>query len=472
MGVMTSAFTDRLRPSDTTMWRIERDPALRTTIVGITVLERAPAWADLRRRLAEVTVDIPRLRQRVDDGPFGLGPPRWVPDPAFDLDLHLRRVCAPAPGDLQTVLDIAAPIAMAAFDRDRPLWEFTLVDGLADGHAAMIQKLHHSLTDGIGAIKMSRLLFDPAGGSRRRAAKRELVMHQSRKQEHLDEQLTELGIRLIHDSVEAALHPLRSASHVVRTAESVAKLVRPVREPLSPIMRARGMSRRLMALDFSLSALKAAGHAAGGTLNDAYLAALAGGMRCYHLAHGADCAALRVNMPVNLRRPDDPPGSNRFTPVRFTLPIDIADPVERIRRVGELAQAERREPAVGMADLIASVLNAVPPQVTTAVMGSMLKSLDLVATNVPGLTEPVSLVGAPVLLQYAFAPPSGAALSAALLSYLDQCTIGIVVDTAAVPDPDVLARCIAEGCAEVLAVGGRSPAGSRSKRSGKQRGAA
>ncbi len=472
MGAMTTGFTDRLGPSDTTMWRIERDPALRTTIVGITVLERAPEWADLRRRLAEVTIDIPRLRQRVADGPFGLGPPRWVPDRSFDLDLHLRRVRAPAPGDLQTVLDIAAPIAMAAFDRDRPLWEFTLVDGLADGHAAMIQKIHHSLTDGIGAIKMSRVLFDPVGGSRRRIPKREPVMQATRRHEHLDEQLTELGIRLVHDSMEAALHPVRTTSNVVRTAESIARLVRPVREPLSPLMRERGMSRRLMALDFSLDALKAAGHAAGGTLNDAYLAALAGGMRRYHAAHGAECPALRVNMPVNLLRPDDPPGSNRFTPVRFTLPIDVADPLERMRRVGELARAERREPAVGMADLIAAVLNTAPPQITTAVMGSMLKSLDMVATNVPGLTEPVSLVGAPVLLQYAFAPPSGAALSAALLSYLDQCTIGVVVDTAAVPDPDVLARCLAEGCAEVLAVAGRAPADKPTKKGSRKRGAA
>ncbi len=452
-------FGERLKPSDATVWRIERDPALRTTIVGITLLGRTPAWSDLRRRLAELSVDIPRLRQRVADGPFGYGPPRWVEDKNFDLDTHLRRVRAPRPGDLQTVLDIAAPIAMAPFDRDRPLWEFTLVDGLADGHAAIVQKIHHSMTDGVGAVRLSRLLFDPepSGATGAAQKKRQAVLEASRQHEHHDTDLAELGIRLVQDSFDAARHPMRTTTNVIRTTESVARLLRPVREPMSPIMRERGMSRRLMALDFSLDALKAAGHAAGGTMNDAFLAALAGGMHRYHKAHGVQCEALRVTMPVNLRRDDDPLGGNRFTPVRFTLPIDIADPRKRMRGLGDLARSERREPALGLNDVIAAAFNVVPPQVTAAVMGSMLKSIDLVATNVPGLTEPVRLTGAPVLLQYAFAPTSGAAFSAALFSYLDHCTIGLVFDTSAVHDPQVLAACIAEGCAEVLATGRPRP---------------
>ena len=123
-------FDDRLNASDAVLWTIERDPSLRTTIVAIAVLDRAPDWPRLRRRLVEASVAAPRFRQRVVEAPMRLGPPRWELDEHFDIDYHLRRVRAPDPGGLETVLRIAEPMAMAAFDKDRPLWEFTLVEGL------------------------------------------------------------------------------------------------------------------------------------------------------------------------------------------------------------------------------------------------------------------------------------------------------------------------------------------------------
>lgn len=90
-----------MNQSDTTLWRIERDPSLRTTILGLSVLSEAPEWGQLRERIAAVSEEIPRLRQRVVEPPLGLGPPRWVPEADFDLNSHLRRVVAPEPGDLR-----------------------------------------------------------------------------------------------------------------------------------------------------------------------------------------------------------------------------------------------------------------------------------------------------------------------------------------------------------------------------------
>src|SRR5207237_6950046 len=85
---------------------------------------------------------------------------RWVADPDFDLHYHLRWVRSPDPGSLRTLLDLAQPLAMQGFDRARPLWEFTVVEGLADGKAALIQKVHHSITDGVGAIKLAMHMLD------------------------------------------------------------------------------------------------------------------------------------------------------------------------------------------------------------------------------------------------------------------------------------------------------------------------
>lgn len=462
---MNERFEGRMNQSDTTMWRIERDPCLRTTIVGLAILSKAPDWKRLRARIEEVSYEIPRLRQRVVEPPLGLGTPRWVDDEQFDLDYHLRHVVAPPPGDLQAVLDIANPIEMAAFDKDRPLWEFTLVDGLADGRAALIQKFHHSFSDGVGAIRLARMAFDEHADEQHAPAPRTMARTQrpSGLGLALDTMagqasgVAHLAARTANampSAVERAmLHPMRVAETLLGTGRSIAKLVWPARTPLSPVMRDRGTSRRLAALELSLADLKAAGHAAGGTTNDAYLAAVTGGMRRYHQRHGVDVERLRVTMPINLRRDDDPVGNNRFVPARFALPIDVEDPKERMHDLGELARSWRREPGLKFTDVVAGVLNAMPPAATAFAMGSMLKAIDFVATNVPGLDRPAHIAGATVEQIFAFAPPSGAAFSVGLLSHMDRCTLGMVIDTTAVPDPEVLVECMAEGFEEVVAVG-------------------
>jgi diacylglycerol O-acyltransferase len=127
-----------------------------------------------------------------------------------------------------------------------------------------------------------------------------------------------------------------------------------------------------------------------------------------------------------------------------------------MRELGALAGGWRDDPALHFTDTLAAVLDRLPAVATTSLFGSMLKGVDLVATNIPGLSEPAYLAGAEVVREYAFGPPSGAAFSAALLSHLDQCCIGINADTVAVPDPDVLSDCIRAGFDEVLTVGGRS----------------
>ncbi len=463
---MNEHFDSRMNQSDTTLWRIERDPSLRTTIVGLAILSKAPDWDRLRTRIDEVTWEIPRLRQKVVSPAFGIGTPRWVEDTGFDLDFHLRRIVAPSPGTLQTVLDLAGPIAMAAFDRDRPLWEFTLVEGLVDGRAALVQKIHHSVTDGVGAMRMARIAFDEHVDELHRSTPRHLMGAEHRPSglslaiDTMNEQVSDIAhlagktMTAMPGMLDSFMrHPVRVATTVVGTAESIFKMVRPARSPLSPVMRDRGMSRRLVAIDLSLEELKASGHAAGGTANDAFLAAITGGMRRYHLHHGAEPKALRVTMPINLRTSGDAIGNNRFTPARFALPIDLVDPVERMHQLGELARSWRKEPGLKFTDVVAGALNLLPEPATAAILGSMLKAIDFVATNVPGLDRPMHLAGATVEQQFAFAPPSGAAFSAALLSHVDRCTLGMVIDTTAVPDPEVLAACMAEGFEEVLDVG-------------------
>ena len=103
---------------------------------------------------------VPRMRQRVRGNPLSIAPPRWEVDPNFDLDFHLRFVRAGGDRTMRSVLDLAQPIAMQGFDRARPLWEALVVDDLVDGKAAMIMKIHHAITDGLGAVKIALVMFE------------------------------------------------------------------------------------------------------------------------------------------------------------------------------------------------------------------------------------------------------------------------------------------------------------------------
>jgi len=459
-------FEDHMTAPDAVMWDIEKDPVLRSTITAVALFDREPDWERLVARVEDTSRRIRRLRERVVVPPLRVGPPRWVLDEQFDLSYHLRRVRVPSPGDLRAMLDLAEPLAMIGFDRARPLWEFTLVEGLADGRAAMIQKMHHSLTDGVGAIELALLLLDRHREGDDRPPAPELppapprspvaMFATAARQEALrwSARAARAPLALGTAALDAARDPAGRLRRTAELARSLGRLLAPIPEPGSPIMRGRSLSRRFDTLEVALADLKTAGHAAGGTLNDAFLAAAVGGLARYHRRHDAELTELHLTMPINLRGEGEKLGGNRFTPARFSVPAGIEDPLERMQAVGAIAHAWRHEPSLALTDPIAEVLDRLPVSVTTGLFGGMLKNVDMVCTNVPGLPDRAYLAGAEVVRQYAFAPPSGAALSVALLSHVDTACVGVVVDTAAVPDHEVLMTCLVEGFDEVLALSG------------------
>ena len=146
--------------SDALMWHIEKDPLLRSTITVVWWLDAAPDRDRLEDKIERATRQIPRLRQRVVSNPYSIAPPRWEVDPHFDRKFHVRWLDAPAGGGVRSVLDCAEPIAMQGVDRARPLWELYVVGGLAGGRAALVLKLHHSLSDGVGLVRMTAALVE------------------------------------------------------------------------------------------------------------------------------------------------------------------------------------------------------------------------------------------------------------------------------------------------------------------------
>src|SRR5688500_2185633 len=129
------------------MWAIERDPTLRSAFLNVTFLDRAPDFGRFLDRMAGAVVEIPRLRQRVGES-LRSPVPEWVEDAEFDLGFHVRRIAVAPPGTDRDLLELAARLYQDALDPARPLWQLTVVEGLEDGRAALLAKMHHTITDG------------------------------------------------------------------------------------------------------------------------------------------------------------------------------------------------------------------------------------------------------------------------------------------------------------------------------------
>jgi diacylglycerol O-acyltransferase / wax synthase len=451
-----------MRESDAFTWRMEADPQLRSTIVTVAWLAGTPDWDRMVDRLDRATRSVPSFRMVVVEPPARLATPRWVTSPDFDLSWHVRRIAAPAPRTAATVVELARTAAMTSFDPAHPLWEFTLVENMVGGRSALLMKVHHALTDGIGGMELAALLFDleqgappPAGEPGEtpgdhltpRDLVRQSVAHQAGR----------LGRLVGHQAaaapgaaLRAARHPLRAVGDVVAMAASVARTVAPVTTTLSPVMTERSLGRRLDMLTVPLAGLKAAARAGEGTLNDAFLAAVTSGLARYHERYGAPVDRLRVTLPVSIRSEDDPIGGNRITLQRFVLPVGTGDLADRFHVIGATCRAVRRERSLPHTNAIAGVLNVLP----SGVVGDILKHVDVVASNVPGISMPVHLAGAEVVGFFAWGPTIGAALNVTLLSYNGTCCIGVTIDTAAVTEARALVDCLEAGFEEVLAFGG------------------
>ena len=442
------------------MWKAEASPKLRSAGVFVDLLDRAPDWQRLVAAHEWAVELVPRLRQRVVEDPLRVGPPTWVLDQGFDLDYHVRRVRAPEPASFDDALTIAQALAMAPLDRARPLWEAVLVEGLADGRAAYLLKLHHSLTDGQASIQLFELLHStspaptpdkvvPTTDIRRPDGRARILGRHltgsARGAWRTAGRTVELGGDLVR-------RPAPTVTSGVRFASSLARVTGAPPAPPSPLMTNRGLSRRFGAIDLPLPWLRAAGKAAGGSLNDAYIASLVGGLRIYHLAHGVEVDALPIAFPVSLRKDDHPMGGNRFAGARIAGPVAVADPRDRIRIIRERVLAAREEPALDFMGFLAPVLTRVPAPVLTRLTERMLRATDLQASNIAGLARPAYIAGAEILRMYPFAPVPGAAVMVTLVSHNGTCCIGINADAAAIPDTETFVDSLRAGFDEVLSL--------------------
>jgi len=442
------------------MWRAESDPRMRSTICSLAILDRMPDWdrfvaaCDWGSRMA------PRFRQKVVEPAFGLGIPCWVNDPDFDLHYHVRRIRVTAGGGWPEVFEACEQIAMTPFDRARSPWEAVLIEGLPNGAAGLLVKLHHSTTDGMGGFQLFSKLHSrtrehdpdkpqPDAPTPEWISPTDLLMEQLTR----DARSAPSGALKTAEALFGAIRkPGQTMRDGLRFIESLGRVAANPDVEGSPLLYKRSLAWHFLALDVQFSDLRAAAKAAGGTINDAFLASLLGAFRMYHAKLGYSIKEMPIAIPISVRGDDDDEGGNKFAGARFAAPVGIADPRERIKAIGEIVSAARHEPAIDGMALVAPALARLPGPLLGSLAGSLTKANDLQASNVPGFREELFIAGARIERLYGFGPLPGCATMITLVTHGDVCCVAANVDRAAITDTELFGQCMADGFAEVLAL--------------------
>jgi diacylglycerol O-acyltransferase len=437
----------QLRGWDAATWRTASgDANLRSTVIALAILNQAPDWPRLLERLDRLTHFVPALRMRPYFGAVGVSAPRLAFDPDFDLAVHAHRYRLPAGAGWDDLLTEARRMSLTDFDTSRPLWEAVVIEGLPDGQAAFLLKLHHSIADGQATVMIGLSLFELS------------------KDPNPDDpptpdlppapviSLTDISIANTVDNVrrgwEFALSAVRTVgdvaagtvtdpggtwSRVRATVTSIGRVTAMPDGPLSPIMTGRGTTYRFAAFDLSFADLRNAAKEHGSSVNDAFMAAVGVGLDAYHRRHGAVVEELRVNVPISLR--GDPgdrsaQASNAVSIARFPLPIAGLTVSERMTAAHDLVAQWRDEPALRLTDPLAEISWFVPvPMLAHAAQAS-----DVTTSNVPGPPIPLYLAGARMIAAYPLVATIGAAVNITMVTYDGRAFIGIAADERAVSD--------------------------------------
>jgi diacylglycerol O-acyltransferase / wax synthase len=456
-------FDRKMSDAEGLMWRLEKDPHLSSTFANVTILDRAPDFEKLLRRLERAVYAVPRLHQRVQPAPANITSPLWVDDPNFDLRYHVRHVSLPKPGTMRQLLDYASLMACDAFDRTRPLWQFVVVDGLRGGKSALIQKMHHTIVDGEGGVRLSLQFLDferdapepPPLDPELIAAAAEAAAAEVPQGDALRELLNG-SFRVPLTLLKQVKDLLADPTGIPGAGSAAADTVRGVLQQLgdteaarSPLWTKRSLRRRMEVLQAPLDDTRAAAKRLGGTLNTAFLAAAAEAAGRYHREMDAPVEELRSSMAVSTRT--ETSGANAFSLVRMLVPTGDMPIGERFARIQAAANEAKGSSATASLDALASLAATLPTSLITRLARQQAQTVDFATSNVRGAPIPLYLAGAQILANHPVGPLAGVAYNLTLLSYNHSLDMGVNIDTEAVTDPDLLRRCLERAFQDLLA---------------------
>jgi WS/DGAT/MGAT family acyltransferase len=461
---MPQQHLDRLTSTDASFLHQEGRSS-HMHIGGVLIFEGPPPeFGDYLDHVRSRLHLVPRYRQKLAVPPFETGRPLWIDDPSFNLEYHVRHSALPAPGDEEQLFRLAARIASQQLDRERPLWENWLVEGLEGDRFALISKTHHSLVDGISGVDLATVLFDLERYPKPTPADLEPWTPQP---EPSPADLVVAGARgmvrttaaLINRALDAARRPATSLDLLGDALEGLGEIVwaglNPA--PQTPLNVEIGPHRRYAVARQRLADYKEIKNALGGTVNDVVLTVVSGALARWLRSRGVRTEGLemRALVPVSVRTQEQRGTlGNQLAVMRGPLPVYIEDPVARLRFVREAMDGlKESKQAVGAATL-AQVTNLAPPTVLAQAsrLNFSTRLFNLIVTNVPGPQLPLYVLGRQLedLFPVAFLPENHA-LAIAIMSYNGALDYGLLGDYDALADIDVVAEGLEASLGELLA---------------------
>ena len=460
---MPEMYFDRaMSNAEGLMWRLEKDPHLSSTFGTVMLLDHAPDFDSFRRRMERTALAIPRLRQRVLPSAANLSPPTWVDDPDFDIDLHVRRIACPKPGTLRQVLDLASLVVADPFDRTRPLWQFIVVEGMRGGKAALIQKMHHTITDGERGVELSLQYLDferdapeppPIDpDTAERAEPPQLTPADTIRDLLAGTMRIPIGIaKQVRDLLADPAAIPDASTAAAKTMRGILSQLSDTEAARSPLWARRSLQRRVEPARAPFRATKDAAKRLGGTLNTAFLTAAADAASAYHIEMGEPIESLRASMAISTRTDDS--GGNAFTLARLLVPTGEMPIAERFFAIDEATKAARQSTKDAGLDTLAAVTTALPTSLITRLARQQANTVDFATSNVKGSPVPMFVAGAQLLEIYPIGPLGGVAFNLTLMSYLGSLDMALNIDTAAVESPELLAECLDRSFKQLIRAG-------------------
>ena len=450
----------RLSSQDTSFLHFE-DAVSHMHIGSIAILEGPPpSYEELERMVASKLPQIPRYRQRVRFPPLALGRPVWVDDPHFNLHYHLRRTGLPRPGGDRELRRLVARVMSNQLDRERPLWEMWIVEGLDEDRWAILTKIHHCMVDGVSGAELMAAVLD----------------------EHPDADISdpppwiperqpsgaELAARSLAERAASALDPVRAIPSALGAPGRIAEEAKETLEgllhyaglasppPNTSLNGPIGPHRRWSWAHSTLDEVKEIRDSLGGTVNDVVLASIAGGFRRLLVSRGEPAdRVVRSLVPVSVRS-DAERGTynNRVSAIFADLPVDIEHPVERLgsvrlqmRRLKSSHEAVAGDVLVGMSGFAPAMLLSLGLRAATRMPQ---RAVNTVTTNVPGPQRTLYAAGRRMIAAYPYVPLAGhVRVGVAIFSYDGGLNFGVTGDYDEAPDIEVLCQGIEDSVAEL-----------------------
>jgi diacylglycerol O-acyltransferase / wax synthase len=459
---------DRLPPQDAAFLYLERKE-MPLHIGSVSVLDGEIAFEEYVEFISSKLPLIRRYRQRLVMPPFHIGQPTWEDDPDFDIRNHIHHAHLKR-GTMAELQRLAGRIFSQLMDRDKPLWDLTLVDGLGHGRSAFISRVHHCLVDGVSGVGIINVMLSP---TRETEPVSTPPPFQASALPGSGESLLDALASSFSDSIQQILSAQMALLNVAETlvsddalrawnrfAAEAPELLGPVQR--LPFNRPLEGPQKVAWAELSISDVGAIRKALGGTLNDVVLTALALAIRRYAELHGQslDKRLLRLMVPVNLRRDEKHHGfGNQVSAMPVNIPLDIKEPAELLNAVRSRTEAMK---SAHVADLIqlAGAWMGITPVPLQALLGPLAGTLpvplfNMVCTNVPGPQYPLYLLGREMLTFHPYVPIGAEmGVNCAIQSYNGKLYFGLTADSAAAPDVSRLNDFLEESFSELRRAAG------------------